>query len=110
LGGDSAAPERPAKINISGRWEGLLEGNSVNVTVIHDTVYGGVSGAGYMSGESFETVFDADGVVADSLVSIQFAFSGNTVFNLSGTVRGRKIGGKVNGSGYSDTPLTLDKQ
>lgn len=112
---DASGPERPAKINIAGRWEGafadgLLKSGRLDVTVIHDTVYGGVSGAGYLKGDTFEAVFTADGVVADSLVSMAFIFSGGTGVNFSGVVRGREMIGKVNGTGYVDAPIIFTRQ
>ncbi len=108
--GDSAGPERAAKVNITGRWEGSVQAASLTLTLVHDTMYGGVSGAGYMADATFETTLAADGVFADSIVTLNLSSSGVDVFSMTGIRRAAIISGTLNGSGFVNTPFQLSKK
>ncbi len=105
-GGDSNAPKTPT--TVTGTWVGTSSGATVNLVLTENS--GTVSGSGTMVAGTASIALTVAGSHNGASVSLTFKTSGFQDTNLTGTFAGNSITGTLNGSGFVNEPVTLQRQ
>lgn len=108
-GKDSTGPVNTA----AGRWTGTGHSGDVTFTLtltLTQTPEGRVSGSGTIAAAGDAVALNASGVFNDPTLSLTLTASGFEDMNLTATVAGSAATGTLNGSGFTNSSVTLTKQ
>jgi PKD repeat protein len=99
--------------SMSGTWQGTfdLDGSQVTTNMILTESGGSVSGSGAFQTSGGSLAFTVTGTHPHPTVALTLMASGFEDTNYSGTFTGNNtVAGALNGSGFNDEPLTINRQ
>lgn len=100
---------QPTRFSATGTWIGTASGITLNVTLNDNN--GTVNGSGSISSSGGSLALTVTGTRAGNVVSLTARATGFQDVNYSGTfVTQRQINGTLNGSGFNNFALTLNRQ
>jgi hypothetical protein len=110
-GGDSGSTE-PDVPDVQGQWNGPINTNvgSGNLALTLNEANGNITGSGTLTVTGDALALTVTGNYAPPNVSLQMTSPGFEPMNLSGTVNEDEINGTLNGSGFVNIAVTLDRQ
>jgi hypothetical protein len=107
--GGSTEPDVP---DVQGQWNGAFNTNvgSGNLSLTLNEANGNVTGTGTLTAAGDALALTVTGNYAPPNVSLQMTSPGFEPMNLSGTLSEDEIDGTLNGSGFVNIAVTLDRQ
>jgi hypothetical protein len=102
------------KLSVAGSWQGsVMNPSTGNVFQFNSTLAdasGTITGSGTIAGPGLNCAATIAGTRADASVSMSWTCPGITPVNYSGSLSdNEKISGTLNGSGFTNASLTLNK-
>ena len=89
---------------VTGSWSGVLDGGTVTLTIQQSAT--GLTGHGVIASEAVVVT----GTYTEPIVSLHITTPGVEPLDYTGMLDHDRIVGIVNGSGYTDQSLTLERQ
>jgi hypothetical protein len=107
-GGDSG----PSAPNVEGSWTGTVTGTTGSGTLTFSATEtdGTVTGNGTLSASAGSLPLTVSGTFAAPTASLVLHAEGFEDVNLTGTVSESELTGTLNGSGFQNTAITLQRQ
>jgi hypothetical protein len=110
-GGDSTGP---TKIEAEGAWQGTINDNGGNqigtMSLTLTETSGNVSGTGNLSNAGTGIAVTASGTYSQPNLSLNLTTPGFSATNLTATVGQRTMTGTLNGSGFVNSAITLQRR
>jgi hypothetical protein len=110
-GGDSTGP---TKIEAEGAWHGTINDNGGNqigtMSLTLTETSGSVSGTGNLSNAGTGIAVTATGTYSQPNLSLNLTAPGFSAVNLTATVGQRTMTGTLNGSGFVNSAITLQRE
>ncbi len=107
-GGDSNEPSTP---EVEGSWSGTVQPSGTLVLNLTETD-GNVTGNGTLTAPGLGLPITASGTYTRSIASTSMTLSspGFETMNLNATITEQRMVGFLNGSGFTNAAITLDRQ
>lgn len=106
--GPTAPPPPPPPPSMSGAWTGTSGGITFTFTLNESS--GSLVGSGNMSNGANAVALTVTGTSAHPSISMTWSAPGYQPINFQGTRSGNSVVGAMNGSGFVNSALTLNKQ
>nr|BCX01925.1 MAG: hypothetical protein KatS3mg041_1971 [Bacteroidota bacterium] len=92
---------------LSGRWTGVVQGITIDVTLVETK--GTITGSGSIQAPGVSISVSVTGTYSFPNVSMTFRSTGYEDFTFSGTLSadGNTLSGSLNGSGFNNVAITL---
>ena len=111
-GGDGSSG--PTRVEAEGSWTGSIKDNSGSqvgtLTLTLTETNGSVSGNGNLASSSEALAVTASGTYSPPNLSLNLSAPGFETVNLSATVGEQTMTGTLNGSGFVNSGITLNRQ
>lgn len=102
-------PTEPEIPSFTGTWLGDINGSAFEVTATERD--GDISGSGVISFGTERVAITVAGTHAHPNLSLTISSAGYEDFNFSGNFTNEnRVSGTLNGSGFADEPVTLNRQ
>lgn len=107
--GDSGTGSEPRKFSTTGRWTGTASQTTVTVTLNENS--GNITGSGNVTGGGESLAVNVTGTNAANAISMTLTAAGFQPVNFTGNITSAtSMNGTLNGSGFENFALTLNKQ
>ncbi len=105
-------PSEPDTPAVQGQWNGVINTNagSGSLSLTLNEANGNITGSGTLTVTGDAIALTVTGNYAPPNVSLQMTAPGFEPMNLSGAVNEDEIAGTLNGSGFVNIAVTLDRQ
>jgi hypothetical protein len=100
----------PTLPTLSGTWAGSASGSNFSLTMTHNTQSGTITGTGTVIDANKSLEVTVSGSYTKPNVSLAISTAGFETANFTGTHATNSITGTINGSGFSNAPITLSKR